>query len=130
LEAILCARARRHKLLLVITILLFMILTNYNLAIAVKEQLSPIRSNFWSLLIKDVSEQVIASKVNHAGHIMFYRLLKPQLFKPGIFSYFSFRPLLSSFVNRFNVRYKISFFTIYYQLSRTSSEKSDPLCFN
>ena len=118
----------RYKLLLVIMIMLFMILTNYNLAIAIKEQLNPASSsNFWVLLIKAVSEQNVAPKENHSDFTVFYRFLRIHLSELSVCSYLGFIPkILSIFKNEFHFRYVRLFFTIYYQLARTSFEKSDP----
>ncbi len=122
----------RYKLVLIMIIMLLMILNVFNLAFAIREQLSQISSNLWTLLIKDLSDQIIETNKNHSSlMISISQFIKHSLCKLKALSSRYLKPILSLHsVENINVKIIILFFSIYYQLARTSFENSDPYIFN
>jgi hypothetical protein len=117
----------KNKLLFVVVIMLFVILSNCIPAFTVKVHFDPLASDFWSLFIKDISNQAITTNNRNSVYPMLHRFIKLEVFKPGIFAHVRFEPnLLLILTRRPKIEHVLAFFKIYYQLSRTSTEKSEP----
>ena len=118
----------KYKVALVIFLMLFMILSYYISALTMKEHLSPISSNLWTLLANDVSDQAIATNKIHADFGLFYQFVKFTLGKLSILAnYLCMKTdLILNSAKKIDWKLAILFFTLYYQLARTSSEKSGP----
>ncbi len=115
---------------LILVIVLFMILSTYNLSFAVKEQLSPISSNIWTLSVKDISNSVISINKNHSVFMIFFQWIRILFSKLSLFSHLDLRPDVPlRFVSTIHFQLTLLFFTIFYQLAQTSSETSAPYIF-
>ena len=118
-------------LMLIVVTVLCMILSAYNLSLAVKEQLSPISSNIWTLSVKDISNSVISLNKNHPVFTVFFQWIRLLFSKLSLFSHLDVRPdVLLRYVSTIHFQITLLFFTIFYQLARTSSENSAPYILN
>jgi hypothetical protein len=123
----------KNKLLFIIMVAFFAILSNFYLLGGANAQTNHLATDFWSQVINDISNQIITIKDHRSEYSLLYKLCKPLNFKFLNFNFsqvnYQIVRLLITWVPSILTSFGF-FYLIYYQLSRTSSEESDPYHFS
>lgn len=116
----------KNKLLSITLIILFAFLSNLYLISGVNVHPNQLATDFWSQAIDDISNQAISIKEHRQDYSLSYRLFRfnSLCIKLFQFDHDTIRVIITQVPD---ILRKIGlFFLIFYQLSRTSGEKSDP----